>query len=257
MGMLRAPIQVSKEEREAMRVRPSGKVTMYQRWRDLLFMHFPCDPEEVRKVVPDTLDLDLYPDDNGVMKAWIGLVPFRMEGVRFAKASLPGTLSEFPETNVRTYVHRNGKEPGVWFFSLDAARWMACKFARARYGLPYWHAKMSVKREREHITYSSHRLEGSEDGLLECTATIGPTMGICSPDTREFFLLERYLLYSEKAGVLHKGRVWHRPYPIRGALVESCNQSLTFAAKLPTYPWKDVIFSDGVDVELFGLEPVQ
>ncbi len=255
--MLRAPIQVSDQEREALRQRPNEPVAIYQKWRDLLFMHFPCDPAEVKKLIPDGLDLDLYPDETGNMKAWIGLVPFRMEGIRFARASLPGSLTAFPETNVRTYVHRNGKDPGVWFFSLDAAKWIACKYARMQYGLPYWHAKMSVRREREKILYDSHRLEGAEDGKLECVATIGPAIGICEPGSQDYFLLERYLLYSEKAGVLHKARVWHRPYPIRGALVESCNQSLTFASKLPTYPWKHVIFSDGVDVEIFKTHPVE
>ena len=30
-------------------------------------------------------------------------------------------MTNFHETNVRTYVHLDGRDPGVWFFSLDAA----------------------------------------------------------------------------------------------------------------------------------------
>jgi len=239
------------EEREALRCRPSASPYMYQKWRNLLFMHFSCDRAEIEKLLPDGLDVDVFPDETGVPKAWVGLVPFQMEAVQFANLSLPGALSAFPETNVRTYVHRGGKEPGVWFFSLDAARWAACKFARWRFGLPYWHAKMSVRRDREHLSYQSHRLEGSEDGLLECKASVGPTVGVAEPDSLDFFLVERYLLYSERKGSLHKARVWHRPYPLRGALIEECNQSLLYASKLPSYPWKHTVFSDGVDVEVF------
>jgi len=30
-------------------------------------------------------------------------------------------VSDFHETNVRTYVHERGRDRGAWFFSLDAA----------------------------------------------------------------------------------------------------------------------------------------
>ena len=42
---------------------------------------------------------------------------------------------EFLETNVRTYVHRDGREPGVYFFSLDAGSLAAVLGARAAFGL--------------------------------------------------------------------------------------------------------------------------
>ena len=56
-------------------------------------------------------------------------------------------LSAFPELNVRTYVHDREGRPGVWFYSLDAARWLAVKFARAAFHLPYHHAAMPVSRD--------------------------------------------------------------------------------------------------------------
>ena len=49
-----------------------------------------------------------------------------MTGVRpVVLPAVPG-LSNFHEVNVRTYVHR-GQDPGVWFFSLDAANALAVK----------------------------------------------------------------------------------------------------------------------------------
>ena len=38
-------------------------------------------------------------------------------------------ISAFPELNVRTYI-RVADRPGVYFFSLDAARWLAVAAAR-------------------------------------------------------------------------------------------------------------------------------
>ncbi|HRI42682.1 MAG TPA: DUF2071 domain-containing protein [Fimbriimonadaceae bacterium] len=248
--------EVAWEERERMRERPAAKVAYKQKWRDLLFMHFAMDPAELRPLIPEGLDLDLYPDSSGRPSAWIGVVPFRMEGIRFSWSSSLPWLSAFPETNVRTYVHRAGKEPGVWFFSLDAARWIACKIGRSQFGLAYWHAHMRVKRHGETVVYDSTRIEGggNQSATLETVATIGPAAGCVEGHSLDFFLLERYLLYALRAGVLCKARVWHRPYPVRGARLDSCHQSLTAACGLPSFPWEHVIFSDGVNVDIYRLE---
>jgi uncharacterized protein len=56
-------------------------------------------------------------------------------------------MSNFHETNVRTYVHSYGRDPGVWFFSLDAAGAIAVILARAIFHLPYHHARMSLTQD--------------------------------------------------------------------------------------------------------------
>ena len=57
--------------------RPSGRVVGYQRWRSLLFLHWPIPVEILRPLVPAELTLDLH---DGV--AYVAVVPFVMEGVR-------------------------------------------------------------------------------------------------------------------------------------------------------------------------------
>ena len=99
---------------------PHRRSVMRQSWRDLLFVHWPIQPEELRPLVPSQLDIDLFEGT-----AYIGLVPFTMTGVRPVGVPPVRGFSSFHETNVRTYVHRNGLDPGVWFFSLDAANWPA------------------------------------------------------------------------------------------------------------------------------------
>jgi len=118
---------------------------MRQKWHDLLFMHWRIPPQTLRPLIPPALDLDIFEGS-----AWLGIVPFRMTGVRLrATPSIPG-LSAFPELNVRTYIVAGGK-PGVWFFSLDAASALAVATARAWFHLPYFRARMSLTARGDEI----------------------------------------------------------------------------------------------------------
>ncbi|RYG31648.1 DUF2071 domain-containing protein [bacterium] len=223
---------------------------MYQRWRSLLFLHFPCAPEEIAELLPPGLDVDTFPDETGTPKAWVGLVPFRMEGVRYRFLPAAPGLSAFPETNVRTYVHRNGQEPGVWFFSLDAANALACRIARRFFSLPYHEATMAVVEENAHHRYESQRWLNGAGHKIE--AVFGERLPDAEPGTLEFFLAERYLLYSSRGGTLVTGRVFHTPYPLRRATF-SGSESLVQAANIQARPFVHVLASEGVDVMIYPL----
>lgn len=241
------------KEYEALRLLPEGTSVMSQRWRDLLFLHFSAPVEEVQSLVPPGLTVDTFPDSRGNERAWVGLVPFRMEGVRPGGLPALPWLSAFPETNVRTYVHRDGKRPGVWFFSLDAARRIACMIGRSWFGLNYIHARMETLRSGDHLEYQSSR----RDGELRIQAEAGAPKPEVRPGTIEFFLVERYLLYAVKQGVLFDGQVHHVPYSLRSANLAECDETLISAAGVQSQPWELAWFSDGVDVEVFGLRKCQ
>jgi uncharacterized protein YqjF (DUF2071 family) len=82
----------------------------------------------------------------GAWAAWVGVVPFRMDRIRpYCLPPVPW-LSWFLELNVRTYVHDDEGNPGVWFHSLDTNRWPAYKIARTAFKLPYHHAAMQTSR---------------------------------------------------------------------------------------------------------------
>src|SRR5271154_4830818 len=130
---------------------PSRPWIMRQKWHDLLFMHWRIPPGTLRPMIPASLELDQFEGS-----AWLGIVPFRMTGVRLrGTPGIPG-LSAFSELNVRTYVTACGK-PGVWFFSLDAASTIAVAAARAWVHLPYFRARMSLKAAGDENRYRSHR----------------------------------------------------------------------------------------------------
>lgn len=230
--------------------RPEGRNAGTQRWSDLLFVHFEVDPAEIRPLLPRRLELDLHDG-----KAYVGLVPFRME--RIAPPFYPGALGlRFLETNLRTYVHLDGDRPGVYFLSLDASSLLAVRVARMLWGLPYHDARMRMTTTdgaRDYVT--TRRANGAH---LSARWRTGRANGSARLGTVDHFLLERYLLYVERDGILKVGQVHHMPYPTWEVDLLSFDESLVRTAGLtrigdhPAY----VHGSPGVDVEVFALRNV-
>lgn len=231
----------------ALRNMAATKVAMAMSWRDLLFLHYACDPEEIQEILPRGLTVDTFPDESGQERAWIGLVPFRMEGVRPRGMPPFPPCEDFPETNVRTYCHVDGRDPGVWFFSLDAANPFACAFARRFFNLNYRHARMKVNRANDEVRYESSRF-GNPHAENRARCRIGGDRGPAQVGTLEFFLVERYLLYSFKDGALFKGQVFHPPYRLRDVEEYEASGSLIEVNGLKARPFTHAVFSEGVDV---------
>lgn len=247
---------VGLEEYERLRHDPGVPPLMFQRWRDLLFLHRAVDPDLVRPLLPMGLEVDTFPDEEGNERAWVGLVPFRMEGIRPRGGLAVPRLSGFPETNVRTYVHREGREPGVWFFTLEAARWLACRYARASFGLNYKHARMRVTREGDRVAYRGSRLDAPGPADYAIEAELGAPVPQPEPGSLEFFLVERYLLYALRRDALVTGRVAHPPYALRAARLAACEENVLASAGLPGGDWDHVCFSEGVDVRVYAVTAI-
>lgn len=251
--------------------RPDDRVIGYHCWSNLLFVHWRVPAEVIRPLIPSRLTLDTFDGD-----AWVGLVPFHMSGVRpWWSPAVPG-VSTFHETNVRTYVHLDGANPGVWFLSLDAASSLAVRLARWRWHLPYYRSRMSVRRDGDRIEYRSQRLwpetaggpiTNPNDVSLSIDAEIGERCGQPSldksaynarPDTLEHFFVEQYFLYAQsQRDQLLRGQVHHCSYPIRNARLLRMEENLTTAAGVSQKSAEPhVLFSEGVDVEIFPLRPV-
>jgi hypothetical protein len=170
--------------------------------------------------------------------AWLGIVPFHMTRVhpRFIPA-LP-RFSAFAELNVRTYVTLEGK-PGLYFFSLDAADPVAVATARHFFHLPYFTARMSVAHEGSQIRYHSRRVHrGAPPAELE--ARYGPTGEVfhARPGTLEYFLVERYCLYTVHRGVVYRCDAHHPSWPLQPAEAEIQRNSMAAAhgIELPEIP---------------------
>jgi uncharacterized protein YqjF (DUF2071 family) len=274
---------MAEPDRMAPTRRPNRNPVGYQRWHDLTFLHWRVPADELATLLPAGLEVDTFDGS-----AWVGLVPFRMSRVRpWWFPPLPG-VSAFDETNVRTYVHHNGV-PGVWFFSLDAANWLAVQVARWRWRLNYHHAIMRVERTGpdgdgdgcgQGLVYSSERTakgSGRQDVTGPGVPGAGVDLEICldgvespegvdqdghaRPASLEHFLVERYVLFTRDptgdSSTVYSGQVHHTPYPLCGAEVLRCTESLILASGIEVSgPPEHALYSEGVEVEIFGLEPV-
>jgi uncharacterized protein YqjF (DUF2071 family) len=223
---------------------------MYQSWRDLAFIHAPVEPAVIQATLPSRLTIDTFPDDNGREWAWVGLVPFKMRDVRLSGCpAVPGT-QHFFETNLRTYVHLEGADPGVWFYSLDAANALACAIARRWYGLPYHAADMTITKSDS--TYDYRSVRKSDAAMSEVKVTVGETMPMPLPGSLEFFLLERYLLYSLHQNQLRQGQVWHSPYLVQSVESFTVIETLSAATGINVDSYLHARFSPGVKVMAYA-----
>ena len=224
----------------------------YQTWQTLLFMHWRVPVAVLRPLIPQALEIDTYEGH-----AFVGLVPFTMRSVRPVwSPSVPG-VSNFHETNVRTYVHFQGRDPGVWFFSLDAASRIAVWVARTFWRLPYHFSRVSLSRRSDHsIRYQLERLyPGPVPACANFHYRPEGRSSAAIPGSLEHFLAERYILYTECApNELLLGRVHHTPYPLQTADLFEWNETLLSAAGIPCPGHPPMAhFASGVDVEIFPL----
>jgi uncharacterized protein YqjF (DUF2071 family) len=226
--------------------RPDGRVIGLQRWRDLLFAHWPVPIDALRAVVPAGLDIDTFEGT-----AFIGIVPLVMRAIR--RAGMPAWMGlNFLETNLRTYVHVGGRDPAVYFFSLDASSRIAVEVARHEAGLPYYLARMTMARRDQLVRYAMTRGRGSGP-MLATEYEIGARLGPSVPGTLQHFLLERYLLHVERRGRIRTMQIHHTPYPAQMVTVHHLRESLCAAAGLPSVLGLPPIthYAAGVDVEIF------
>jgi uncharacterized protein len=216
-------------DRLAMRKRPSGRPIMHQSWGKLLFMHWRIDEKVLRPLIPSELEIDSFDGS-----AWIAIVPFTMWDIRALPPFLPAMpgLRALHEINVRTYVHKD-RVPGVWFLSLDANSAAAVLGARALYFLPYYHAKIELEEKDGRIDYSSSR---TENPIAEFRASwlIGEKLPTSQPSSVDFFVTERYCLYSERNGKIYRSRIYHEPWPLQQAQVLSSSSTMIESHMLPT-----------------------
>jgi uncharacterized protein YqjF (DUF2071 family) len=235
------------------------RAVMVQRWDRLTFLHRPCDPEVVRRVLPRGLEIDTF---DGV--AWIGLIAFRLTVRAPALPALPW-ISRFAEVNVRTYVRGPDGRRGIWFLSLDADRLAAVIVARRWYRIPYlWGATHLVETPPAVRYESRRRWPGSAGADLLLTVT--PSEPIAPSDVSELerFLTCRWRLYSPAPLDLPATRirfvatqVEHPPWPLFRANILDLREGLLAATGLPGFePDCIVHFSPGVRVRFGTRRPV-
>ncbi len=243
----------SLEERLAIRQKPATSHIMHQTWGKLLFMHWPVPIDLLRPKIPSRLEIDTHEG-----QAWIALTPFTMWNIRATGVpAIPG-LNAFHECNVRTYVHLDGV-PGVWFFSLDASKLIPVIAARVFFALNYLRAQIDLCQVGRTVNYALQRpaQEAGTVAELEVSWTIGDGLPLSEPGSREFFFTERYCLYAGTDQQLSRARIWHVPWDLRSAKLNSLRSTMIASHGLPEPEAAPLLhYGEELDVLIYAPEEV-
>ncbi len=203
---------------------------MFQSWCNLTFLHWRYPPQVVRERVPPPLEIE--PFDGS---AYVGVIPFHLRNLRAQSLPALPWISQFAETNCRTYV-------------LGPSRALAVAGARMGFGLPYAWARMRVNRTAKRTMYESHRIWPDRSARARIVVEPGEPI---TPQPLDLFLTARFRLYSFLRGKLVQAQVEHPPWPLHAASLIEAQQTLTEAAGLPQPAEPpSILYSPGVDVRV-------
>ena len=232
--------------------RPSGLPLMHQSWGKLLFIHWPIEESTLRALIPANLEIEKF---DGT--PWIGVVPFTMWDIRPFPPYAPRVpyLNAMHELNVRTYVSFEG-DPGVWFLSLDCNNAAAVFGARKFYYLPYFNAEIALTETHEKIDYQLQRTD-EPAANFSAAWTIGSPLPPTTPGTLDFFLTERYCLYSAHNDKLYRSRIFHEQWSLRSATLNHVSSSMIESHGLPTRSGDPLIhYAEEISVDIWALKRV-
>jgi uncharacterized protein YqjF (DUF2071 family) len=230
-----------------------GPWTMFQGWRNLLFLSWPlatAAERDLHRLVPDGMALDRFDGD-----AWLSVVAVRMTHVHAPRGPV---LPPFIQVNLRTYV-RVGAHRGVHFISVDCTSGLVSRVARRWFRLPYFQAAAVIGNdERPGPRFvRSRRAAPGADAELDCRYRPDGPVRPLPEDALAAFLLDRDRLFTVEAvsrGPL-ASRVLHLPWPTRAVTTEVVTNTIPAAAgvRIEGRP-VHAVYSPGLDVLASRLE---
>jgi len=216
-----------------LRIQPDDDAArlLRMRWEALTYLHWDVAPDAVAGLLPPGLTPDVIEG-----RAWVGLVPFRMAGIRLGPIGPALPWSTFPETNVRTYVVGPDGGRGVHFHSLDIPALAPTAVARLGFRLPYCTSRMHIGRRDDRVGYLAHRRWPSAEGhngpaASRVVVRIGPALATHALSALDVALSAQWALYTTSpSGAVLKVDVRHPPWQLREASVEVLEDDLVTVA---------------------------
>ncbi len=191
---------------------PDRPWVMQQKWHNLLFAHWPVSPDMLRPLVPEPLQIDTF---HG--QAWLGVVPFRLSGIRLRWMPALPFVSSFTEINVRTYVTL-GDKPGVLFLSMDANNLPGTAIARPTFRVPYRYADVGISRCQDGYEFhAARRVTGGPDASFRGTYRPVSLPFDAQPGSLEGWLTERYCYYSVAKERVYRCEIAHAQWRLQRA----------------------------------------
>ena len=184
--------------------------------RDMLFITWAVEPDVVRKLVDERLELDTRTDSNGHQVAFLSAVCFHVTEVRSGVLPLP-SLS-FQQVNYRAYV-RAGEFPAVCFLAMKVNSRMITTLTSFM-NVPVSYEDIDIATSAGAAGLLGYRVKS---GGLQAEAMIGrhdgPTAvdGTVSPE----FITHRLVGYAGAGGGMYRIDVEQPPLDSVAARVEN------------------------------------
>ncbi|MDY8137659.1 DUF2071 domain-containing protein [Aquimarina sp. 2201CG5-10] len=222
---------------------PDKPWKFYQEWNNAIFLHWEVDYDILRKQVPKELEIDLFEQ-----KPWVSAVVFAMEKIRPKNLPSFPPVSNFNETNIRTYVRFKGK-PGVYFLSIEADKRISCAIAKGISELPYRFSEM--KREKSSFTSRNQKFKDQ----LNFEYILGKK--VTNKTATDKWLTERYALFQDTRSSINQFEIHHIEWPIQEVKISKLNINYPrFSDLIHSTP--DIInYSPGIQVIAWGKNKVK
>jgi len=128
--------------------------------------------------------------------------------------------------------------------------------ARSFYHLPYFNANIDLEQHINNIDYALKRSDRPA-AYFNGSWNIGETIPFSHPDSLEFFLTERYCLYAENDDELYRARIFHPPWPLQKATMNSYDSTMIEALGLKSRKGAPVLnYCEKVEVEIWPIHRV-
>jgi uncharacterized protein len=188
---------------------PTHNWSYYQEWNKTIFLHWEVELEQLKPLVPEEIEIDLFKG-----KPWVSLVAFTMEKIRprFLPAFAP--ISNFDEINIRTYVKSKDKT-GVYFLSIEGGKRISCQIARSLSQLPYRYSK--IKRSENSFQSFNSKFNDQLSIQFNIEKQTNKKQEI------DHWLTERYALYQDSKKHINEYEIHHLEWPINGLDIISLN----------------------------------
>jgi len=179
---------------------PNSPWKFYQEWNNVIFLHWKVDINELKKMVPKEIEIDLFEGT-----PWVSVVAFTMEKMRPKNLISFPPISNFDEINIRTYVKYKGKS-GVYFLNIEGGTRVSCKLAKGISELPYEYSKMT----RETDLFHSVNTKRKDEFLIKYKID----ENLILKEDIDKWLTERYALFQETKNSINSFEIHHIEWPI-------------------------------------------
>lgn len=218
---------------------------MEQTWSEAVILHWRLPVSTAARFMPPGTEPDVFDGST-----WVGLIGFRMSGVRLGGALPVPYVGTFVEVNVRLYSRGTDGSAGVVFLSMDAPRLPVVLAARAL-RIPYVWSRCRSTGTDGPAPVRGYEVE-RRGGQPGSRFAVRPDLSVQADDELSLELTARFGMHTRFAHRTFFLPVSHRPWPLHPAELVHLDDGLLGAAGLEvTGPPESVLFSPGVDT-VFG-----